>query len=89
MRVVLLLETLFAGGVQVATTGGNNIVTAVRGGVPDRLMLAHQEDRNGGGNTTQRTGVGANVDEMPCSRVGQAGLGMLERFLGDEFVAFD
>lgn len=40
-------------------------------------MLAHEEDGDGGGETAEGAGVGAYVDVVPCSRVGEAGLDIL------------
>ena len=57
VMVVLLLETLLAGRSEVVATGDDNVVTAVCRGVVDRLVLAHQDEGNTGGQTAERTRV--------------------------------
>lgn len=72
--VVLLLEALLACGAQVMAAHGHDVVAAVGRGVVDGLVLAHEEEGDGGGEAAQRAAVGAYVDVMPCARVGKAGL---------------
>ena len=51
MSVVLFLPAFFPGGVQVRAVGYDDVVAAVGGGIPDRLVFAHEEDCNAGGET--------------------------------------
>jgi hypothetical protein len=74
MCAVEFLEALLAGRVHVGAVDGHHVVAAVGGWVEDRLVLAHEDDGDGGGNAPKGPGVRANVDEMPCARVGEAGL---------------
>lgn len=74
MRVVLLLEALLAGGLQVVATNSDDIVTAVGGRVIDRLVLAHQEEGDGGSKPAEAARIGADVDMVPGPRVGETGL---------------
>ena len=46
MRVVLLLETLLASRAEVVAANGDNVVAAVRGRVVDRLVFAHEGERD-------------------------------------------
>ncbi|GAB1209851.1 hypothetical protein APSETT445_008639 [Aspergillus pseudonomiae] len=91
VRVVLLLEALLAGGLQVVTAHSDDIVTAVGGGVIDRLVLAHQEEGDGGSKPAETARVGADVDMVPGPRVGETGLYQdkvlaLSKFRSDERV---
>lgn len=74
MRVVLFLQAFLACGVKIMAPDGNNIVTAVGRRVIDRFVFAHEEERNGRGEAAERTGVGADINVMPCSRVGKTSL---------------
>ena len=78
MCAVQLLEALFARRVDVGAVDGDDIVAAVGRGVEDGLVLAHEDERDGGGDAAEGTGVGADVDEVPCAGVGEAGLGDCE-----------
>lgn len=74
MSVVLLLEALLAGDAEVVAADGDDIVTAVGGGVVDGLVLAHEGEGNRGGKSTQTARVTADVDVVPCSGEGETGL---------------
>jgi hypothetical protein len=74
VRVVLLLLHLLAGRVQLRQPRADDVVAAVRAGVVDRLVLAHEGEGDGGGQAAERARVGAGVDEVPGARVGEAGL---------------
>jgi hypothetical protein len=63
--------------VEVVAADGHDVVTAVGRWVPYGFVLAHQEVGDRGGDAAERTRVGADVDVMPCSRVGKTGLLML------------
>jgi hypothetical protein len=39
-------------------------------------VLAHECEGDGGGQAAERARVAAGVDEVPCARVGEAGLGV-------------
>lgn len=75
VRVVLLLLHLLAGRVQLRQPRADDVVAAVRAGVVDRLVLAHEREGDGGGQAAERARVAAGVDEVPGARVGEAGLG--------------
>lgn len=53
MRVVLFLDALLARDVQVVAARGHYVVAAVGRGVPYRLVFAHQEDGDRGGDAAQ------------------------------------
>lgn len=74
VSVVLLLEALLAGDTEVVASDGDDIVTAVGGGVVDGLVLAHEGEGNGGGKSTQTARVTADIDVVPCSGEGETGL---------------
>lgn len=74
MGVVLLLEALLARGAQVMAADGHDIVAAVGRGVVDGLVLAHEEEGDGGGDAAERAAVGAHIDVVPCARVGKTSL---------------
>lgn len=74
MRVVLLLETLLARSAQVVAADSHDVVAAVRGRVVDGLVLAHEEERDGGSDPAQRALVGADIDVVPGARIGEASL---------------
>lgn len=74
MSVVLLLEALLAGDAEVVAADGDDIVTTIRGGVIDGLVLAHEGEGNRGGESTQTARVTADVDVVPCSGEGETGL---------------
>lgn len=78
VRVVCLLEALLAGGLQVVAASNHNVVTAIGRGLVDRLVLAHQDESNRGGQTAEGTGVSARIDIVPCAGVGKTGLGVKE-----------
>lgn len=71
MAVVLLLVAFLSGGVQIVQTNGDNVVSAVGRGVPDRLVLAHEGNGNLRSDATKGTRVSANINEVPCARVGK------------------
>lgn len=48
MSVVQLLPALLARGVQVRAVGYDDVVAAVGRGLPDRLVLAHEQDGDAG-----------------------------------------
>ena len=77
MAVVLFLIALLSGGVQVVQTDGNNVVSAVGRGVPDGLVLAHEGNGDLRGDAPEGTAVGGDVDVVPCSAVGESGLGVV------------
>lgn len=74
VRVVLLLEALLAGRAEVGAADGDNVVTAVRGWVVDRLVFAHEGERDRGGKAAETAAVCADINVVPCSRVGETGL---------------
>jgi hypothetical protein len=51
--VVPLLEAFLACRVKIMASDSNNIVTTVRRRVIDRLVLAHEEERNGRGEAAE------------------------------------
>lgn len=75
MRIVQFLKPLFTRGVQIVAADGDDVVAAVGRGVPDGFVLAHEEDGYGGGEAAEAARVAADVYVVPCSRVGEAGLG--------------
>ena len=82
MRVVLLLLHLLAGRVQLRQPRADDVVAAVRTGVVDRLVLAHEGEGDGGGQAAERAGVAAGVDEVPGARVGETGLRCVRGLFG-------
>lgn len=73
--VVLLLLQLLSRHVQVRAAGGDNVVAAVGAGIPDRLVLAHEDDGDAGGQAAERGGGGRGEgDVVPGSGIGEAGL---------------
>ena len=82
MRVVLLLLHLLAGRVQLREPCADDVVAAVRTGVVDRLVLAHEGEGDGGGQAAERAGVAAGVDEVPGARVGETGLRCVRGLFG-------
>lgn len=56
MAVVCLPPLLVTGGVQRRAVGDDDIVAAVGGGVPDGLVLAHEDHGDTGGETAERRG---------------------------------
>lgn len=74
MCVILFLKSLFASRVYIVTSSCNDVVTAVCGGVPYRLVLAHKEDRDGGSDAPEGARISTDVDKVPCSRVSEASL---------------
>lgn len=53
MTIVLLLVHLLARGVQMRAVGYDDVVAAVGRGVPDRLVLSHEEGRDAGGEAAE------------------------------------
>ena len=82
MRVVLLLLHLLAGRVQLREPCADDVVAAVRTGVVDRLVLAHEGEGDGGGQAAEPAGVAAGVDEVPGARVGETGLRCVRGLFG-------
>jgi hypothetical protein len=74
MRAVEFLEALLAGCVHVGAVDGHHVVAAVGRWVENRLVLAHEDDGDGGGDAPEGAGIGADVDKVPCARIGEAGL---------------
>ncbi len=75
MAVVLLLLHLLAGDKDVVAPGRDDVVAAVGRGVPDRLVFAHKEDGDAGGEAAEGRGCGGGEgDVVPGSGVGEAGL---------------
>jgi hypothetical protein len=70
VRVVLLLEALLSRRPQVAAAYRDDIVSAVCRRVVDGLVLAHEEEGDGGSQAAEGARVGADVDIVPCARVG-------------------
>ncbi len=71
LLIVELLLHFLACGVDICAASSNNIVSAVGRGVPDGLVLAHQNDGDLGGEPTQGGCAGfGERDVMPGSRVG-------------------
>lgn len=56
MSVVELLPPLFAGRVQVRAVGHDDVVAAVGRRVPDRLVLAHEQNGDAGGEAAEGGG---------------------------------
>lgn len=65
MCAVELLEALLARGVDVCAVDGNDIVSAVGGGIEDRLVLAHKSEGDGGCDTAEGAWVRTDIDEVP------------------------
>lgn len=57
MTVVGLLPPLLARRVQLRAVRHHHVVPAVRRGVPDRLVLAHEQDRDAGRQSAQGGGL--------------------------------
>lgn len=74
MCVVLLLQLLLARHPEVVASNSNNIVTAIRGGVIDGLMLAHQVDGDRGSQTAERTRVRSDIDIVPGAGIRETSL---------------
>lgn len=75
MPIVFLLLQFLARDVQVRAAGGDDVVAAVGAGVPDRLVLAHEDDGDAGGEAAEGGRIGRGEgDVMPGSGVGEAGL---------------
>ena len=70
MSIVLLLVSLFASNMQVVAAGCYNIISTIGGWVPDRFVLAHQEDSDRGSNPAEWTRICADIDKVPCSCIG-------------------
>ena len=77
MRVVLLLKAFLARCVQVMAAGSDNIIAAISRGIPDWLVLAHEEDCDGRGNAAQGAGIGADVDMMPGASISKPRLAVV------------
>ena len=78
MSVVQFLKSLIARRVQVPAARSHDIVSAICRGVVDRLVLAHEDQGDGGRDATQAAWIRANVDLVPYSRVRETGLGANE-----------
>ena len=52
MAVVLFLLHLLAGDEHIVTAGSDHVVTAIGRRVPDRLVLAHEQNGNPGSQAT-------------------------------------
>lgn len=65
MAVVRLAPLLVARRVQTRAVGHHHVVAAVGGGIPDRLVLAHQDGGDARGEATERRGsdsLGRSLD---------------------------
>ena len=71
MRIVDLLLALLACCVDVVTSRCDYVVTAVGRRVPDWLVLAHESHGNGGSDAAERSDIIADIDQVPCPRVGK------------------
>ena len=76
MRVILFLKPFLPSGADVMTASCNNVVTTISRGIPDGFVFAHEEDCDRGGDATKGAWVSADVDIVPCPRVGETGLGV-------------
>lgn len=74
VEVVLFLIAFLACGVYVLAANGDNVVAAVGRGIPNWFVLAHEEHGDRGGDAAEGPLVSADVDVVPCSRVGKASL---------------
>ena len=75
LLVVQLLLHLPPRRVDVGAPGGHDVVPAVRRRVPDRLVLAHEDDGDLRGQAAEGgCGWGGQGDVMPCAGVGEARL---------------
>lgn len=72
MRVVLLLQSLLARGVQIMTADSDDVIAAVCRGVVDGLVFAHEMRCDGGGDAAETARVFAYVYVVPYSGVGEA-----------------
>jgi len=54
MSVVSLLPALFSGCVQGGAVGYDDVIAAVRGGVPDWFVFPHEQDCYSGGEAAER-----------------------------------
>lgn len=71
MRVVEFLLALLARRAEVMTAHCHHIVAAVCRRVPDRLVLAHQEQGNGRCDAAERAWIGPDVNMVPGAGVRQ------------------
>jgi phage head maturation protease len=62
--------------VEIVTSDAHDVVAAVGRGVVDGFVLAHERDGDLRCQATEGARVGAEVQEMPGSGVGEAGLWM-------------
>lgn len=74
MAIVFLLGQFPARDEHIVAAGGDDVIPAVGRRVPDRFVLAHEQDRDAGGEAAQRRGLGRGEgDVVPASGVGEAG----------------
>lgn len=60
---------------QIGAVGRDDVIAAVGGWVPDRFVLAHEDDGDPGGEAAEgRGGGGGEGDVVPEAGVGEAGL---------------
>lgn len=75
MPIVFLLLHLFACDQHVGAAGRDDVVAAVGRRVPDRFVLAHEQDGDAGGEPAERWGRGRRErDVVPGTGVGEARL---------------
>ena len=65
MCAVQFLKSLLAGCVKIDTVGGHHVVTAVGRGVENGLVLAHEDQRNRGGDAPEGSRIGADINVVP------------------------
>lgn len=65
MCAVEFLEAFLASGVQVGAVNSHDVVAAVCRGVKDGLVLAHEDEGDGGGDAAESAGVRPDVYEVP------------------------
>ena len=65
MCAVEFLESLLARCVKIDTVGGHHVVTAVGRGVENGLVLAHEDQRNRGGDAPEGSWIGADINVVP------------------------
>lgn len=70
MAVVLLVGHLLSGDKDIAASGGDNVVSHVLRWVVVGLVLAHEDDGNGGGETAEGAWVIGDGDVVPGTGVG-------------------
>jgi len=70
MRVVELLKPFVASGTKVLAASGDDVVPTIGGGVVNGLVLAHEEDGDGGGEAAERARICSYIDMMPDAGIG-------------------